>query len=84
MERLRGGRGTYLSLDDVEQEVWVAAAAQQVAQAQRLVQSLHLLQDEGWGPARGTPGERHRWVETLDTKLGLEGSTQDKPPHIYS
>lgn len=51
----------YLSLDDVEQEVRAAAAAQQVSQAQRLVETLHLLLDEGRGSARGAPEGRAKY-----------------------
>ena len=46
---------THLALDDVQQEVWVTAAAQQVPKAQRLVEGLHLVQDvRGWPPGRAS------------------------------
>lgn len=37
--------GHYLSLDDVEEEVRVAAAAEEVSQTERLVEAFHLLLD---------------------------------------
>lgn len=49
------GRGSYLSLNDVEEEVGVAAAAEEVTQAERLVQAFHLLLDLRWRSTRRTP-----------------------------
>lgn len=53
---LRHSQGrTHLSLNDVQEEVWVPAAAQQVAKAQGLVEGLHLVQDvRGWPPGRAS------------------------------
>lgn len=46
---------TYLALDDVQEEVGVTAAAQQVSKAQGLVEGLHLVQDvRGWPPRRAS------------------------------
>lgn len=45
----------YLSLDDVEEEVRAAAAAQQMSQVQRLVQAFYLLLDLRRRTARRTP-----------------------------
>lgn len=45
----------HLSLDDVEEEVRVAAAAQEMSQAQRLVQTLQLFLDVWWRSAWWTP-----------------------------
>ena len=58
----------YLSLDDVEQEVGVAAAAEQVAQAERRVQGLYLLLDRGRGPARGSPGGKKKHTQKYINK----------------
>lgn len=51
---------SYLSLDDVEEEVWVAAATQEVSQTERLVQALYLILDLGWRSARWTPDCEHK------------------------
>lgn len=51
--------GHYLSLDDVEEEVWVAAAAQQVAQAQRLVEAFDLFLHLWRRSTRRTPAHRN-------------------------
>lgn len=46
-------KGAHLSLNDVEKEVRVTTATQEVAQAKRLVQAFHLLEDvwrrSAWG-----------------------------------
>lgn len=46
---------SHLSLDDVEKEVWVSAATQEVSQTEGLVQALHLILDLGRRSARWTP-----------------------------
>lgn len=50
----------HLSLDDIEQEVRATAAAEQMTQTQRLIQTLHLIQDKRWGPTWGTPEHRRK------------------------
>lgn len=47
----------HLSLNDVEKKVRMATAAQEVAQAKRLVQAFHLLQDMWRRSARGAPAK---------------------------
>lgn len=42
-------------MNDVEKKVRMATATQKVAQAKRLVQAFHLLQDMWWRSARGAP-----------------------------
>ena len=39
--------GTHLLFDDVEQEVWLATAAEQLAERQLRVERLQLLQELG-------------------------------------
>lgn len=46
---------THLALDDVQEKVWITAAAQQVPKAQGLVEGLHLVKDvRGWPPGRAS------------------------------
>lgn len=54
------GRGRYLSLNDVEEEVGVATAAEEVTQTERLVQAFHLLLDLRWRSTRRTPGHKQK------------------------
>lgn len=54
------GRGRYLSLDDVEEEVGVATAAEEVTQTERLVQAFHLLLDLRWRSTRRTPENKQK------------------------
>lgn len=54
------GRGRYLSLDDVEEEVGVATAAEEVTQTERLVQAFHLLLDLRWRSTRRTPEHKQK------------------------
>lgn len=51
---------SHLSLDDVEEEIRVAAAAQEVSQTEGLVQGLHLILDLGWRSARWTPDHEQK------------------------
>lgn len=50
----------HLSLDDVEEEVWVATAAKEMTEAQRLVEGFHLLLDLGRRSARRAPEHKQR------------------------
>lgn len=55
---------THLALDDMQEKVWVTAAAQQVAKAQGLVEGLHLVQDvRGWPPGRASVCHREHKSE---------------------
>lgn len=67
---------THLALDDVQEKVWVTAAAQQVPKAQGLVEGLHLVQDmRRWPPGRasvchgGHEGQKATHI-TLRTSTG--------------
>ncbi len=52
--------GRYLSLDDVEKEVWVSAAAEEMSQTERLVETFHLLLDLRRRTARRTPEHKQK------------------------
>lgn len=61
--------GLYLSLDDVEEEVWVAAATEEVSQTERLVQALHLLLHLGRRPPRRTPEHKENQSQDEDDEI---------------
>lgn len=52
--------GHYLSLDDVEEEVWVAAAAKEMSQTQRLVEAFYLFLDLRRRSTRWTPEHKQK------------------------
>lgn len=52
-------RSHYLSLNDVKEEVWVAAAAEEVSQPKRLVEAFHLLLDLRRWSTRRAPEHKH-------------------------
>lgn len=52
-------RCNYLSLNDVEEEVRVAAAAEKVSQPKRLVEAFHLLLDLRRWSTRRAPEHKH-------------------------
>lgn len=56
--------GHHLSLDDVEEEVRVAAAAEEVSQTERLVEAFHLLLDLRRRSTRRTPKHKqnHQFI----------------------
>lgn len=68
-------RCSYLSLDDVEEEIRVAAAAEEVTQAKRLVQAFHLLLNLRRRSARRTPEHNQKRESTnLAEHLSLGGN----------
>lgn len=50
--------GIYLSLDDVEEEIWVAAAAEEMSETQRLIEAFYLLLDLRRRTTRRTPEQK--------------------------
>lgn len=66
----------YLSLYDVEEEVWVAAAAEEMAEAQRLVEALNLLLDLRWRSTRWTPEHKINTSSSSSHTTGKNTSTK--------
>lgn len=57
----RGSLSHHLSLDDVEKKVWVAAAAEEMTETQRLVEAFDLLLDLRGRTTRRTPKNQQHW-----------------------
>lgn len=82
------GVDSYLSLDDVEEEVGVAAAAEEVTQTERLVQAFHLLLDLRRRSTRRTPEHKRKTrvrlaLRTLAEHFALGASPRFDLPVIF-